>query len=211
MAAVAGRPASGGAGEAQASPTAATEATIREAQAELERAVVKAGLTNDPIRYLLEATSGALGAFLVGIEAMRRPMDTELRATLTAAHSDAMRREGKRLVASNIRRDAFLAGLGVVVLVVATGAGCYAWGRSAEATRSREVGGALAASLRDGSASGQRWLDLMHGNDILAALKRCEGNAVTRDAAGRRACAVPLWIDAPSASATPPVVAGGKS
>ena len=66
MAAVAGRPASGGAGEAQASPTAATEATIREAQAELERAVVKAGLTNDPIRYLLEATSGALGAFLVG-------------------------------------------------------------------------------------------------------------------------------------------------
>ena len=105
MAAVAGRPASGGAGEAQASPTAATEATIREAQAELERAVVKAGLTNDPIRYLLEATSGALGAFLVGIEAMRRPMDAELRATLTAAHSDAMRREGKRLVASNIRRD----------------------------------------------------------------------------------------------------------
>ena len=93
----------------------------------------------------------------------------------------------------------------------ATGAGCYAWGRSAEATRSREVGGALAASLRDGSASGQRWLDLMHGNDILAAFKRCEGNAVTRDAAGRRACAVPLWIDAPSASAAPPVVAGGKS
>ncbi len=74
MAPVAVAPAGGGS-EAQASPAPATEATIREARAELERAVTKAGLTNDPIRYLLEATSSALGAFLVGIEAMRQPID----------------------------------------------------------------------------------------------------------------------------------------
>ncbi len=77
-------------------------------------------------------------------------------------------------------------------------------------TRPYEVSGAQAASLRDGSASGQRWLDLMHGNDILAALQRCEGGAVRKDAAGRRACAVPLWIDPLVASGVPPVVAGGK-
>lgn len=97
------------------------------------------------------------------------------------------------------------------MLIVATGAGCYAWGRTAEAARSREVGGALAASLRDGSASGQRWLDLMHGNDILAALQRCDGNSIRKDAAGRRACAVPLWIDPPSAAGAPPVLNGGRS
>lgn len=196
--------------KAQALPTAATEATIREARAELERAVTKAGLTNDPIRYLLEATSSALGAFLVGIEAMRRPMDAELREALTATHADVLRREGRRLLVSGVRRDAFLAGLAVAVLIVATGVGCYAWGRAAEATRSREIAGALATALRDGSASGQRWLDLIQGNDILAALQQCDGNNARKDAAGRRACAVPLWIDLPNASGAPPVLSGRR-
>lgn len=196
MASVVAAPASGG-GEAQAAPAPATEATIREARAELERAVAKAGLTNDPIRYLLEATSSALGAFLVGIEAMRRPMDVELREALVATHADVLRREGKRLLVSRIRRDAFLAGLAVTVLLLATGAGCYAWGRSAEVAHSREIEGAVAGLFRDGSASGQRWLDLMRSNDILAALQRCDGNNVRKDAAGRRACSVPLWLDPP--------------
>ncbi len=142
-------------------------------------------------------TSSALGAFLVGIEAMRRPMDAELREALTATHADVLRREGKRLLVSRLRRDAFLAGLAVAVLIVATGVGCYVWGRSAEAARSREIEGAFAASFRDGSASGQRWLDLMRSNDILAALQRCEGAVVRQDAAGRRACAVPLWLEPP--------------
>ena len=203
MASVAAQPATGGrAGETLPSP-AATEATIREAQAELERAVTRAGLTNDPIRYLLEATSNALGAFLVGIEAMRRPMDAELREALTATHADVLKREGRRLLVSGVRRDAFLAGLAVSVLIVATGTGCYAWGRSTEATRSREVAGALATALRDGSVSGQRWLDLVQGNDILAALQRCDGNNVRKDATGRRACAVPLWIDPPNPTMPP--------
>ncbi len=86
------------------SSLAVTEATIREARAALERAVVKAGLTNDPVGYLLEATSGALGAFLVGIEAVRSPLDQELRAALLlevgkgtrAGANDAMRVEAMR-------------------------------------------------------------------------------------------------------------------
>lgn len=204
MAPVAAAP-SPGTGGATAAPAEA-EATIREARAELERAVTKAGLTNDPIRYLLEATSSALGAFLVGIEAMRRPMDAELREALRATHADVLKREGRRLLVSGIRRDAFLAGLAVAVLIVATGAGCYAWGRSAEATRAREAAGALGTALHDGSASARAWLGLMQGNDILAALRRCEGSALTKDAAGRRGCAVPLWIDPTVTSGVPSIL-----
>ncbi len=86
------------------SSLAVTEATIREARAALERAVIKAGLTNDPVGYLLEATSGALGAFLVGIEAVRSPLDQELREALLlevgkgtkTGANDAMRVEAAR-------------------------------------------------------------------------------------------------------------------
>lgn len=188
----------------------------RRARGELDAAVIKAGLEDDPLRHVLGALSSSLGALegvQASIEAMRRPMDTELRTALLEAHGDAMRREAKRLVQSQLRRNllfAGVAGLAVSGLIAAAGAGGYAWGRSTEAARSREVGGALAASLRDGSASGQRWMDLMHGNDILAALQRCDGNSVAKDAAGRRACAVPLWIDPPNTSGAPPVLAGRR-
>ena len=103
------------------SSLAVTEATIREARAALERAVIKAGLTNDPVGYLLEATSGALGAFLVGIEAVRSPLDQELREALLlevgkgtrAGANDAMRVEAARTHRIFNRDFAVRVGLGV--------------------------------------------------------------------------------------------------
>lgn len=177
---------------------------IRAAQAELERAVAKAALQNDPMRHAFAGLSAALGAFAAGIEAVRRPLDPAAQAELVrkaaAAAADGARREAARLARGASRRFAFGAGLGVALLVLGAAGGGYAWGRAAEAARARDAAGALAAALRDGSASARAWLRLMESNDIEAALRRCEGRAVWTDAAGRRACAVPLWLDAPPVS-----------
>lgn len=186
-------------------PAPADEVTaIRGAQAELERAVSKAALSNDPLRYAFGGLSAALGAFLAGIEATRRPLDPSAQAAMVkqaaAAAADGARREVSRLALATNRRFAFLAGLGVSLAIVGSCVVGYAYGRAEEATRTAMVSEALAPSLRDGSASARAWLDLMRNNDLLAALRRCEGRSVSTDAAGRRACAIPLWLDPPSAT-----------
>ncbi|MCK8786531.1 hypothetical protein M0638_19320 [Roseomonas sp. NAR14] len=179
-------------------------AAIREAQAELERAVAKASLQNDPMRHAFAGLSSALGAFAAGIEAVRRPLDPAAQAELvrkaSAAAAAGAQREAARLALGMNRRFAFGAGLGVALLVLGAAGGGYAWGRAAEAARARDAAGALAAALQDGSASARAWLGLIENNDVGAALRRCEGRAVWTDVAGRRACAVPLWLDPPSAS-----------
>lgn len=196
------------------SPAPAGDAgtAIREAQAELERAVAKASLQNDPMRHAFAGLSAALGAFAVGIEAVRRPLDPAAQAELVrnaaTAAADGARRETARLALGTNRRFAFGAGLGVALLVLGAAGGGYAWGRAEEAARARDAAGALAAALRDGSASARAWLGLIENNDVAAALHRCEGRAVWTDAAGRRACAVPLWLD-PAPSAAPPAPGRG--
>ncbi|PZP41927.1 MAG: hypothetical protein DI601_19735 [Azospirillum brasilense] len=177
-------------------------AAIRAAQADLERAVAKASLQNDPMRHAFAGLSAALGAFAAGIEAVRRPLDPAAQAELvckaSAAAADGARREAGRLALGINRRFAFGAGLGVALLVLGAAGGGYAWGRAEEAARTRDAAGALAAALRDGSASARAWLGLMENNDVQAALRRCEGRTVWTDATGRRACVVPLWLDPPS-------------
>ena len=173
-------------------------------------------LPDDPIVPLLDAWAERDAR----MEALVREFESKLdgaRGLTPEGEADLIQRIDRRVNArlSSLPRAHLLRTglLGASVLVggmALAGAGCYAWGRSVEAARSREVGGALAASLRDGSASGQRWLDLMHGNDILAALQRCDARNTGADAAGRRACAVPLWIDPPNTSGPPAVPTGGK-
>ncbi|NOG73898.1 hypothetical protein [Roseicella sp. DB1501] len=186
-------------------PAEDADAAIRAAQAELERAVAKASLQNDPMRHAFAGLSAALGAFAAGIEAVRRPLDPAAQAELVrkaaAAAADGARREAARLALSTSRRFAFGAGLGVALLVLGAAGGGYAWGRAEEAARARDAAGGLAAALRDGSASARAWLGLMENNDIEAALRRCEGRTVWADATGRRACAVALWLDAPPPTA----------
>ena len=91
-------------------------AAIRAAQADLERAVAKASLQNDPMRHAFAGLSAALGAFAAGIEAVRRPLDPAAQAELvckaSAAAADGARREAGRLALGINRRFAFGAGLG---------------------------------------------------------------------------------------------------
>ncbi len=95
-----------------------------------------------------------------------------------------------------------LAGFGAAVLLLGALGGGYLWGRSTEAAEVREVSGVIRAALTNGSASAQAWADAIRHNDLVGLLGRCEGRAVWADAGGRRACAVPLWLeDAPSSGA----------
>ena len=173
------------------------------AQSELERAVVKGDLSGDPLRFALGGLSAALGAFLLGIEAIRQPMDPAFAADLAheaaQAAASGARREVTRLAVAMNRRLAVVVGGGVALLISLCVALGYGWGHQVEVERTAIVFEALAPRLRDGSASALSWLSLMHENDIRDALRQCEGRSVWVDASGRRACAVPLWLDPPRA------------
>jgi hypothetical protein len=100
---------------------------------------------------------------------------------------------------------AVLSGFGAAVLLLGALGGGYLWGRSTEAAEVREASGVIRAALSDGSASARAWADAIRRNDLVGLLARCEGRAVWADTAGRRACAVPLWLD----EAPPPAVPAG--
>ena len=90
---------------------------------------------------------------------------------------------------------AVLSGVGAAVLLLGVLGGGYLWGRSTEAAEVRDAAGVIRATLSDGSASARVWADAIRRNDLVGLLKRCEGRAVWTEASGRRACAVPLWLD----------------
>jgi ketosteroid isomerase-like protein len=60
----------------------------------------------------------------------------------------------------------------------------------------------LATAFRDGPAAARSWLELMRNNDVQAALQHCTGPATWTTYQGRRACALPLWLD--TAAVEPP-------
>jgi len=180
---------------------------IRMAQSELERAVVKGDLSGDPLRFALGGLSAALGAFLVGIEAIRQPMDPVFAANLAHGAAQAAgagaRREVTRLAVAMNRRLAVAVGGTVALLVSLSVAIGYGWGHREGVERTAIVFQALSPRLSDGSASAASWLNLIRENDIRDALHQCEGRSVWVNASGRRACAVPLWLDPPIAVSQP--------
>ncbi|MFC7557114.1 hypothetical protein ACFQU7_41185 [Pseudoroseomonas wenyumeiae] len=95
-----------------------------------------------------------------------------------------------------------LSGLGAAVLVLGALGSGYLWGRATEAAEVRQATGLIRVTLSEGSASARAWADAIRRNDLVGLLARCEGRAVWSDASGRRACAVPLWLeDAPPLAA----------
>ena len=177
-------------------------AAIRQARVDLRMAVSKAELEGDPLRPVLEALSSSLGAMgdvLGRVEATGRPLSDDERAEMTRQLVRACRADFARLAGIRTRRVAVLSGLGGAVLLLSALGGGYAWGRATEAAEVRAASGAIRAALSDGSASARAWADAIRRNDLVGLLARCEGRAVWADAAGRRACAVPFWLDdAPS-------------
>jgi hypothetical protein len=194
-------------------PTAAAvspdpRAAIGRARADLRLAASKAELEGDPLRPVLDAfgaSLGAMGELLDHAEASRQPMDAKERADMTRQLVAACRADFVRQAVGQSRRLAVLSGLGAAALLLGALGGGYLWGRSTEAAEVREATGLIRAALSNGSASARAWSDAIRRNDLVGLLARCEGRAVWIDANGRRACAVPLWLE----DAPPPAAPAG--
>lgn len=170
---------------------------IRRAQAELERAVAKAGLANDPLRYAFGGIAAALGAFGVGIEAMRRPADPAAVERLERAAVKGADRRAAELARAHTLRTVLVALALWIGSMGAVGVACYRWGHADAASDIQATGEGLALAFRDGPRAAADWLNLMRQNDIEKALAACAGGRSVPEAAGRRACSVPLWLEPP--------------
>ena len=185
-------------------PTPASDdqvlAGILAAQADLDGAVAKAGMTGDPIRYLLAASSAGLGAFASGIQAIRQPLhsvtvERAIERLETAAARGADRRAAELAQSRNRRTLLTYAGALLLALAVA-GSVCFAWGQASANAVVHQTEQQLALAFRDGPAVAAAWANLMRSNDAGLALATCTGAAV-KVIEGRRACNVPLWLDPP--------------
>ncbi|MFC7694577.1 hypothetical protein ACFQY5_38545 [Paeniroseomonas aquatica] len=153
----------------------------------------------------LSSSLGAMVALQARMEASREPLDDKARADMTRQLVQACRMDFVRQAGAQSRRLALLSGLGAAVLLLGALGGGYLWGRSTETAEVREASGVIRAALSDGSASALAWSDAIRRNNLVGLLARCEGRAVWTDSNGRRACAVPLWLE----DAPPPAAPAG--
>lgn len=175
---------------------------MRQARSELEAAADIARAEKDPLAPVLAGLSSSLGV-MVGLQtriearmdASREPFDAKARAEMMRQLVQACRADFVHQAVGQSRRLAVLSGLGAAVLLLGALGGGYLWGRSAEVAEVREATGVIRLALSDGSTSARAWADAINRNDLVGLLARCEGRAVWADNAGRRACAVPLWLD----------------
>lgn len=180
---------------------------IQQARADVQRSAVQAELQGDPLGAVLDAFSaslGAMGTLLEHVEASRQPLDASARAAITRQLVQACRADFVRQAEIRSRRTAALSGVAAAVLLLGTLGGGFLWGRSVETAEVRAAAGVIRAALSDGSASATAWADAIRRNDLPRLLARCEGGSVWADASGRRACAVPLWLDDVPVQAMPP-------
>ena len=182
-------------------------AQVLQAQDELARSVERAGLTRDPYRFVMGALSHSLGLFPAFVQRLdaaidhaRQPIDHAAVERLeAAAASGAARRAGELARAHTLRT--VLAGAAVLAgAVLAAAGGGFWWGRSTQAAVVSATEAGVSAAFREGPAAAASWLNLMQSNDPAQALATCAGGALTV-VGGRRACAVPLWLDPPKLSA----------
>ena len=179
---------------------------MRQARADLEAAAETARVERDPLAPVLAGLSSSLGvmvAIQARAEAGQEPLDAKARAEMTRQLVQACRADFVRQAVGQSRRLAVLSGVGAAVLLLGALGGGYLWGRSTEAAEVREASGVIRAALSEGSTSARAWADAIRRNDLVGLLARCEGRSVWADAAGRRACAVPLWLDEAPPPAAP--------
>lgn len=176
-------------------------AGILAAQADLDRAVTKAGLTGDPIRYLLAASSAGLGAFASGIQAIRQPLDSitverAVERLEQAAVRGADRRAAELAQSRSYRAFAIYGGVLLAGVLVALGTG-FSWGQASANAAVHQTEAQLALAFKDGTGAAAIWASLMRSNDANAMMGTCTGLAV-KTLEGRRACNMPVWLDPPN-------------
>jgi hypothetical protein len=111
---------------------------------------------------------------------------------ITEAANRVMERRTARLELSL----AIKVGSGLGILMLAMLGGGYLWGRRdalAEVTIAERQ---VAEAFHGGPDAAMMWAQLMRNNDLKASLARCTGTGLLVQN-GRKACAVPLWIEGP--------------
>jgi len=176
-------------------------ADILAAQADLDGAVAKAGITGDPIRYLLAASSAGLGAFASGIQAIRQPLDTvtvgQAVERLEQAAVRGADRRAAELAQSRNRRTLLAYGGALLATALAAAGGGFLWGHASANAAVHQTEQQLALPFRDGPGAAAIWANLMRSNDANLMLAACTGLAV-KTLEGRKACNMPVWLDPPT-------------
>ena len=191
---------------------AAFAALVLDAQASLAEGVEKAGLGRDPYRFLMGALSQALGvlpAFMGkldgAIDHARQPVDPVALERSMVLVVERLERAAARGVnqhmlamvrAHNLRTLLLYGGAFVAAVLVALGGGFW-WGQASANGSVHETEARLAQAFQAGPGAAVAWANLIQWNDINGSLASCKSDA-GRVEAGRRACAVPLWIEPPS-------------
>ena len=155
----------------------------------------KASITDDKPLFaaLLTAYETALTAQQAvgnGARGLTEQGERELIDRVTEVAAESTEREVERLT---LRFNVALA-LKAAALLFVFGILCFGGGVYADRQYQLDISRQVQAAFQDGQEAAKAWLTLMQGNDIRAALGRCTGQAVTVSG-GRKACAVPLWLD----------------
>jgi hypothetical protein len=180
---------------------------VEAARNALAHAVAKAGLTADPLGQALQALSLTLGAQLSLHEAAAAQVEhldntrADRQKAIVAAAAPHLAETVRQSVRSWNRamhaRTVVIALSGAVAGILVSGALGFAIGWQAG-----EAGGfaakAVLASALDQIGPEERGAlaQLARQNDLAEALSACRRNAYAVD--GRRACALPVWLDAAS-------------
>lgn len=206
---------------------------LAEARARLQAAAAHAGVSDeDPLGPVLNGLSDVLGAvatitaehasrletFQVRAGDLAQLVIDRAKTELAAAASVTIERIASAIAASadaalvkRVRvfdRNTALAATGILFASIGTAADAgYLCGRAVARSDIVETEQNLAAAFRAGAGGASAWLTLMTANDPTQALAECHGPALWIDkATGRRACRVPLWLDA-----VPPTVPNERS
>ena len=98
------------------------------------------------------------------------------------------------------RNTALWAAAALFGTAVACLVGGYVWGSNVASADIHETEAGLRAAFSNSAADANNWMLLMEWNDLSQALKSCgNANQAILDH-GRRACAMPLWIEKPQAA-----------
>lgn len=172
--------------------------SVAAARAELERAIVLAGLERDPLGHAYRAQSNVIGLFpklVAGIEAARRPLANEDLNRLSSAAARGAQTQAMRL-ARSANRLTIAVGLlgGLALLIAAYAIGSWSGWRSGFNEGNRLGLAANAALSVLPSEDAAVWARLIRDNPTVAeAMQSCMKNVATQN--GRAMCSLPVWIE----------------
>ena len=190
---------------------------VQDAQRRMAHAVTVGTLRDDPLADVIGAVSQSLAVqcelhlscvreyraaaahldqqLRTAVEEARQPLDPAALVRLEKAAVTGADRRAADLAQSHDRRTLLLGGLAAVVGLAAAAGGGVLWGTATEAASVHETEQRLAAAFADGPNAAAAWVNLMEQNDVLKALGTCKGTRAFIDQSGRKACALPVFLE----------------